>query len=77
VLPNVQLETIFVVEAAEHWGLCHAIAGWHSMSVATHRHRRQARFRQSGAQRSVRPAPIVVSGEFRNDALYVSRIQRD
>src|SRR5215831_11988034 len=44
VLRNVLLEAIIVVEAAEDWVLCHAIAGWHSMSTTTHRNGRPGRF---------------------------------
>jgi hypothetical protein len=68
-LRHILLEAIFVMEAADYLGLGYAIPGRQSMSMAAYRNRCLKRFRQSGSQRSVRPAPVVVGREFRKNAL--------
>jgi hypothetical protein len=57
------------MEAADHLGLGYAISGRQSMSMTAYWNRRLNRFRQSGSQRSVRPAAIVMRREFRKNAL--------
>ena len=57
------LKAIFVMEAAEHRALSHAIARRQLMAITSDGSCRLNRLWEAGPQGSMRPAPIVVKRE--------------